>query len=426
MINRNFFYIYLFLYFSFLVGFYLNEDFAGGALVDYMHHIRVMNIMQKDIIGTFLNYEEVAFVHSPIYILYFLLLNNTFGVVGAKLINMHLILLIPFFIYLTLNLNFDLKKNRFLILLPAIFFVSPYFRAGAFSIDDNVLALTLFTISIYFFFRHEKSNELKFIFLNTLFLSLAAYFRPIYCLFGFYFFISYYFKLGLNKNFFYYIFFNIILSSPALYYTIILGINDWFQNFYSRVNILTCASITLSIIFFYSLPFLFLNILGIQKNKIKLKLFLFNKKVLLLSLIFFFSLFFFFDYTAGSAQLVTYSGGIFFKLSILLFKNSYFFYLISSISFYFISIIFIKFSKKKDLILDFTLLLILIFMGVHGRIYHEIYDPLLYILFFLLIKNNFYKSVIQNMKFIPFMFLLLFSLSFFILSIIKTVYLDSL
>jgi len=245
-------------------------------------------------------------------------------------------------------------------------------------------------------------------------------------LFGFYFFISYYFKLGLNKNFFYYIFFNIILSSPALYYTIILGINDWFQNFYSRVNILTCASITLSIIFFYSLPFLFLNILGIQKNKIKLKLFLFNKKVLLLSLIFFFSLFFFFDYTAGSAQLVTYSGGIFFKLSILLFKNSYFFYLISSISFYFISIIFIKFSKKKDLILDFTLLLILIFMGVHGRIYHEIYDPLLYILFFLLIKNNFYKSVIQNMKFIPFMFLLLFSLSFFILSIIKTVYLDSL
>ena len=93
MINRNFFYIYLFLYFSFLVGFYLNEDFAGGALVDYMHHIRVMNIMQKDIIGTFLNYEEVAFPHSPVYILYFLFLNNTFGIVGAKLINMHLILL---------------------------------------------------------------------------------------------------------------------------------------------------------------------------------------------------------------------------------------------------------------------------------------------------------------------------------------------
>jgi len=423
MINRNFFYIYLFLYFSFLVGFYLNEDFAGGALVDYMHHIRVMNIMQKDIIGTFLNYEEVALPHSPVYILYFLFLNNTFGIVGAKLINMHLILLIPFFVYLTLNLKFDLKKNSSLILVPAIFLVSPYFRAGAFTIDDNVLALTLFTISIYFFFRYKKSSELKFIFFNTLFLSLAAYLRPIYCLFGFYFFISYYFKLGLNKNFFYYIFFNVILSTPAFYYIIILDVNDWFQDYYSRINILTCVSIILSIIFFYSLPFLFLNIPRIQKNKIKLKLFLVNKKVLLLSLIFFFSLFFLFDYSGGSAHLITYSGGIFYKSSILLFKNNYFFYLVSAISFYFLSIIFTKFSKKNDLILDFVLLLILIFMGVHGRIYHEIYDPLLYILFFLLIKNNFYKSVIQNMKFIHFMFLFLFSLSFFILSIVKKIYL---
>jgi len=255
-------------------------------------------------------------------------------------------------------------------------------------------------------------------------LSLAAYFRPIYCLFGFYFFISYYFKLGLNKNFFYYIFFNIILSTPALYYTIILDINDWFQHYYSRVNILTCVSIILSIIFFYSLPFLFLNISKIQKNKIKLKLFLFNKKILLLSLIFFFSLFFLFDYSGGSSRLITYSGGIFYKSSILLFKNNYFFYLTSAISFYFISIIFTKFSKKKDLILDVVLLFILIFMGVHGRIYHEIYDPLLYILFFLLIKNSFYKSVIQNMKFIPLMYLFLFSLSFFILCIIKKVYLS--
>ena len=421
--NRNFFYIYLFLYFSLLVGFYLNEDFAGGALMDYMHHTEKMNIMQNEIIDKFLNYNEVETPHSPVYLLYFIFLNNMFGIYGAKLINMHFILFIPFFIYLTLNLKFDLKKNSSLILLPAIFFISPYFRAGAFTIDDNILAVTLLTISIYFFFRYEKSNELKFIFFNTLFLSLAAYIRPIFCLFGFYFFISFYFKLGLNKNFFYYMFFNIILSIPAFYYTIILDVNDWFKNYYSRVNILTCVSIIISIIFFYSLPFLFLNISRIQKNKIKLKLFLFDKKVLLLSLIFFFSLFFLFDYSGGSSRLITYSGGIFYKFSILLFKNNYFFYLTSAIGFYFIFITFTKFSQKKDLILDVTLLLILIFMGIHGRIYHEIYDPLFYVLFFLLIKNNFYKSVIQNMKFISFMFFFLFYLSFFILSIIKEVYL---
>lgn len=423
MTNKNFFYIYLFLYFSLLVGFYFNEDFAGGALMDYTHHVERMHIMQKDIIGKLLNYDEVGTPHSPIYMLYFIFLNSTFGFDVAKLINLHLLLFLPFFIYLNLKLKFDFKKNNFLILLPCILFISPYFRASALTIDDNILAATLFTISIYFFFRYEKSNELKYIFFNTLFFSLAAYFRPIYCIFGFYFFISYYFKLGFNKFFFSYIFFNIILSAPALYYVIVLDVNGWFQSYYNRVNVLTCISITISIIFFYSLPFLFLNISQIKKNKVQLKLFLFNKKILFLSLIFFVSLFFFFDYSGG-AGLPLYSGGIFYKLSILLFKNDYLFYLISTISFYFIFLIFTKFSQKKDLILDIILLLILILLGLHGRIYHEIYDPLFYVLFFLLIKNNFYKSIIQNMKFSSFMYLFLFSFSFFALSVAKKIYLD--
>ena len=382
MINRNFIYIYLFFYLFFLCGFYLNEDFAGGIILDYTHHLERMDIMQKDIVGKFLNYNEVGTPHSPIYMLYFIFLNNIFGGEGAKLINMHLILFIPLFMYLSLNLKFNLKKNNLLVLLPSFFFISPYFRAGAFSIDDNILGILLLTISIYFFFRYEKSNELKFIFFNTLFLSLAAYIRPIYCFFGIYFFIFYYFKLGLNKNFFYYIIFNIILSTPAFYYVLILDINDWFQIYYSRVNILTSVSIIISIIFFYSLPFLFLNILKIQKDKIKLKLFFINKKIGFLSLIFFFLLFFIFDYSAGS-ELPTYSGGFFYNFSVLLFENNYFFYLVSAISFYFICIVFTKFSKKKDLILDLILLLVLISLGAHGRIYHEIYDPLFYVLFFL-------------------------------------------
>ena len=36
--SRNIYIIYLFLYFSLLLGFYFNEDFAGGHVQDYREH----------------------------------------------------------------------------------------------------------------------------------------------------------------------------------------------------------------------------------------------------------------------------------------------------------------------------------------------------------------------------------------------------
>ena len=407
--SNKIFLLYILLYISMLLGYYFNEDFAYGTIYDYTIHKKNAQILNNDIVGTFLNYDDLRMPHSPIYLLYFFFINNFFGESIGKLINIHLTLLIPLFTYLSLNLKFNFKKNNLVKFLPLIFFISPYYRSGAIWIDDNILSICFLTISIYFYLESKISqNNLKFILLNTLFLSLAAYFRPIYSIFGLYFFFSYFFQFKISKKFIYYIFFNIILSFPAFYYIFILDINEWFAPYILRVNLITILSLTISLIFFYSIPFVLSNI---NKSRISF----YDKNTLLFSLIFLILLFFSFDY--GSPK---YSGGIFYKFSILIFNNNYFFYICSFISFYFILLIFTKFVKKNDLFLDLILLLILIFMGIHGRIYHEMYDPLFYILAFLLIKNNFYTFVIKNLTKEKITYFFLFAITFYFFSIIKT------
>ncbi len=411
MINNSnkIYFFYIAFYFSILTGLYFNEDFVYGTIHDYLIHAEKAQIMNENIVGTFLNYDDLKMPHSPIYLLYFLLLNNFFGNFGAKLINIHLILLIPIFVYLSLKLKFNFKKNSLLKFLPLLFFISPYYRSGAIWIDDNMLSITFLTIAIYFFLKSKiDDNNLKFILFNALFVALAAYFRPIYSIFGLYFLLNYFFQLNLSKKFFYYIFFNIILSFPAFFYVFILDINSWFQPYLLRVNILTIISLTISVIFFYTFPFLLSNLK-------KLKLIIYDKTVFLISLLFLILLLLFFNY--GNPA---YSGGIFYKFSILLFNNNYFFYISSFASFYLIFLIFKKFSNKKDILLDLILIILLISLGIHGRIYHEMYDPLFYILSFLLIKNSFYNEVLKNLTIKKLTYFFLFGISFYIISIIKT------
>lgn len=413
IINKNkTYYIYLFAYLSLYLGFFYDEDYAFGTIRDYLVHVEVSNLMKQDIIGTFLKYDFLeggAIPHSPIYILYFMLMQNFFGDVIGRLINMHFILLIPYFVHLSLKLKFNFDKNDLRNLLPLIFFISPYFRAGALWIDDNVIGLTFLTISFYFYLKFEINinKSLNLVFLHVVFLALAAYFRPIYCLFGIYFFLNFYSQLHLKRKFFYYIIFNIILSAPAFYFIIILGQNEWFRPWFFRTNNTTIFSLALSVIFFYSMPFIFFNF-----NK--LKLFIFDRKIIFFTLIYLFFLVLNFSFT------MPYSGGFFYKVSNIFFSNNYFFYFFSFLSFYFFLIIFKNFTIKKYFFLDIILLMLLILMEIDGIIYHEAYDPLFYILSFILIKNTFYSDVIKNLSIKSISFFFIFGISFFIMSIIKT------
>ena len=140
----------------------------------------------------------------------------------------------------------------------------------------------------------------------------------------------------------------------------------------------------------------------------------FKVENLVFSIIFLFLLIFYFDYS------LTYGGGIFFKLSVLIFGNNYLFYIFSLISLNAFILIFFSSIKSKDTIFDVVLLVTLFLLDIDGVFYHETYDPLLYFIFFLLVKNRIYLNFAKKLTNKKFILLGLFSTSFYVLSILKT------
>ncbi len=152
-------------------------------------------------------------------------------------------------------------------------------------------------------------------------------------------------------------------------------------NLIERLNPANKILIISSMIFFYSIPFLFT---GINLTLLKKRL---DYKNTFITLIIFFVLAYFFTYS------IRYTGGgFFFKLSFILFESKYFFLIISFISLFYISNFF-KLNLNNILIF-----MILIFSNPHLTIYHKYYDPLLMILFFTLFEFNLDIKKLLNKK----------------------------
>ncbi len=169
-------------------------------------------------------------------------------------------------------------------------------------------------------------------------------------------------------------------------------------------------SVTISIIFFYSIPFLLTRVGDVLKSS------LFKVKNIILSIIFTYLLIYHFNYD------LAYGGGIFYKVSLLIFDNNYLFYFFSLIALNLLFLILSSNLKVRDKISDTVLLLVLIFLEPDRIFYHETYDPLLYFVFFLLLKSRFYLNFAEKLTNRKFILLILFSISFYFLSIVKMFY----
>jgi hypothetical protein len=414
--SKNISIIYLLLYLSLLVGFYFNEDFAGGYITDYLFHKNsILSFFNENFSNSFLNYEKFETNHSPIYIVFFLFLEKiSFDETFARLINLHLSLAIPYFFYLCLKLKYKFQKENLKSLLPCIIFFSPYFRSSSFWLGSENLSLIFLLVGFYFFLKYESSKEknLPYILLNALFVACAAYFRPIYALFSIYFFLRFYLDLKLSTKLLYYILTNILLSLPALYYVFILDVNFFIQHINHEIELPRFVNqffITISIIFFYSIPFLLPNI----KNYFKLSFF--KTENIILSIVCLYLLILYFNYSFGAG------GGVFYKISLFIFGNNYLFYFFSLIS---VSVLFVTLfvnEKNKNKITDLVIFLTLIFLEPDRYYYHETYDPLLYFIFFLLIKNKIYLNFTEELTNKKFVLLNFFCISFYALSILKTI-----
>lgn len=243
--------------------------------------------------------------------------------------------------------------------------------------------------------------------INIFFCAFSSYISPNFSLFSLFYFMSYvsHYKF-FSKEIFKIIIINIVLALPAFYYIFVLGIN-----FFSKsaavlidsediffVNIFNDFLITVSLIFFYSFPFIVTKVIKINKL---LKL----KNIILSSILFLISSYYF-NYDINNT-----GGGIFLKLSFFLFDNYIFFFLISIFSLLIFTNL-ILFDKSNIL-----LFILIILNNPQYTLYHKYFDPLLIIFFFLMFRFQINLNKFSDKKNVIFVFF--YFISFLIISNLK-------
>lgn len=373
--------IYIFFLLTLTLGLYLNEDLAGGAKFDYRHHIKVVEILfQESVVYGLLNYEGVG-THSPLFIILLKYLTQHSEIIGRffyLLLSSSIVII--FYNILKLKFKFETKPTL-LFLLSNFFLLSPYFRSYSVWPGDETLALILFCCSIYFFLKslNKDSHKVNIIY-NVIFIALASYMRPIYCLISiFYFYVFFIEKKFDFKFFIYYVVLNILLAFPAFYYVFILEV-DFFSSAIKKFSFINTFTLFYLTIFFYLTPFILLNLREIFKVKINF----FNIFITIVTFLF---VLMFFNYSTPSG------GGFYFHLSKLIFNNNLLVYFVFPFAFY-ISNQVLQIQKLSN----FILLIIIIFFEIDGYFYMETYDPLFYILFFTIFKIGITNKIFVNLK----------------------------
>jgi len=397
-----------------LVGFYLNENLAGGAIRDFTMHIKLLDSLKENSLETLMNYEKFQTDHSPFF---FLCLNliHLFIVKIKILFNykenydlynvirflfLHISLIIPFIFYKCLKIKYNNCNSKILILLSCIFLISPYFRSYAIWPGETNFALLFLITSIFYSLKLEKlkiNEDKKYLYLglHILFYALAAYSRPIYSLISIYFFYKIYLKFNFGTEILFFIILNIILSFPAVYYVFGLDnvffiaaapANQYITYFINPTINLYCTNILLisSIFLFYSVPYISMN-----RKMILKKIFIFdNKKLYFLFFNFILTLILISNFSYSNEM---FGGGFVYKVSNVIFNNNILFFIIAYFSIYFV----LKIILGKN-IQDLLLILILFCLDPDSFVYHKTYDPLIFCVLLLLINNPFFDKLTKD------------------------------
>ena len=393
-------YLILLVYLSIILGFIINEDTLGGAFADYNSLDHVAYKFYDNFIKTLLNYDDLNHRQSPIFYIFksfFLDFNENF----QRLIFLHIFLLIPLIFYKCLKLKFKSINKNNLKLIACLIILFPTFRSYAIWPDPHLMGTLIFLLAIYYYLKFlKKKNDLKFAILNTLYLSLSAYFSPNFGVFVIFFIYEFYKYFNCSSKLMLILFFNLILSLPFFYFLFVLNVDFIFdnshwdigKNFYSFNNFSNKIIIVSSLIFFYIIPFS----LSISK-KISYKFLIKNKYYFLCSIMLFFLACFYFDFE-DVYKLTNSGGGFFYNLSNLIFGNNFLLFAICFFITLYLTKIFIE--NPKNLILFFVLLI----SNPQLTLWQANYSPTIFILLYLIFNLQLDENKI-NRKFIIFQYL---------------------
>jgi hypothetical protein len=404
---------FLFFYLTLVIGFFFGENLNYGSYGDWIGSNREpIKDFSNNFTYTFLNFDSYGHRHSPVYLIFLsLFLDLGLDLNQIRLVHLHLCISLIIVFYQCLRLLFSNINNNYLFLLSLIIFLSPTFRSLAIWPDSRLPGLIFFVLTIYFFLKFRKTDNLKYTWYTCISLVVSSYISPNFSIFFPYFFFFFLKKVKF-KELSFLIIFNFLASLPILYYIFVLdvnfltagqtpGLNNESIGF--SFNISNKIMIISSIIFFHLSPILIIG--NFYKH---LKIFLLKNFFLLIFLSV--CLIYFFTY-----QINYTGGGVFFILSNLIFNNNYLFYMGS---FFFISFFLYIASLNLNY---FFLLILLIVSNVQNSIYHKYYEPLILIMFFTLIKCPEMKIFFKKKNNILYLYFL--SLIYILMRVFKINYL---
>jgi hypothetical protein len=404
---------FLFLYLTLVIGFFFGENLNHGSYGDWIGSNREpIKDFSNNFTYTFLNFDIYGHRHSPVYLIFLsLFLDLGLDLNQIRFVHLHLCISLIIIFYQCLKLLFTNINNNYLFLLSLIFFLSPTFRSLAIWPDSRLPGLIFFVLTIYFFLKFKKTNNLKYTWYTCISLVVSSYISPNFSIFFPYFFF-FFLKEFKFKDLSFLIIFNFLASLPILYYIFILDINFLTAGKTPSLNneiisfsfnISDKIMIISSIIFFHLSPILIMdNFFNQFKN------FLNKRFIILVPLVV--CLAYFFNY-----QLIYTGGGVFFILSNLLFDNNYLFY-IGSIFFIGFVLYISSFSLN-----NFFLLTLLIVSNIQNTIYHKYYEPMIFIMFFTLIKYPEVENFLKKKSNILYLYLL--SIIYILMRVFKINYL---
>ena len=316
---------------SYFLGFLFNENSSGGAKIDFFYHLKTSYEINKYGVREFLlNYSKFENAHSPIFIIILYYTNFFENIYFLRLFWLLISLFAPLIFFKCLKLKFPKGKNLIFCIISSIFFISPYFRSLSYWPGSENLALIFFLLSIFFFLKidiNKKTNNRNYIILNVLFLALASYIRPIYCIFSLFYFYKIIIENFKISRFFIYVFSSLLFSFPAFYYVFILDINFFNILINSNTNFSSKVGLTYLCLFFYLTPFIIFF-----PNKISLK----SIKNLIVGIMIFLIIYYFFKYETSTG------GGFYYHLFINYLKKEYFFFILILVAIIFVNSIFDK------------------------------------------------------------------------------------
>ena len=409
LIAKNNNYLIFLLYFIFLFAFIINEDSLGGAKKDFNYLFEHTLEFKENFFYSFFNYDKTSARHSPIFIIVnAFLLRIIDDKYNLRFLLFHLNVITIFYFYKSLRIRFKDTDKKLLILLSGLLILSPAFRSSSVWPDSYNAGILFFMISFYNYCKYKDNLKIKYFFYCTIFYSIASYFSPNFSIFSIFFYLNFCFLNKRKSEIILFFVLNWLLAFPAIYYVFILKINflqlgmqiyGYDENFISLRNLSNKIILLPPIIAFHLLPIIFFR----KKNNY----FLLKDLIYLFVYFILIKIIFLKHFNYIDVYNLIGGGGFLYKLYFYNIINLNFAIIISSISILIIQ----KIIRNK---INYWIILIIILSAPQLSIYHQYFEPLIYILIFLeFIKINEFKINYKNIT-VLFLYLIFFlTINFF-------------